>query len=103
MNKLIKFHYRILGTYGTCQAVSVAQAVDRAKVSYLRAVMGLSPNSPRFRAEKSKLGAVRLTIDPNENRMIDLYRRFRDGDCSPDEVQELNQLRTILEDLAQKG
>jgi hypothetical protein len=104
MTKLITFRYTILGYTGTCVAVSVAQAIDRAKVDYLKTNLKIDPSSYRFRMEKSKISDVRLSLDPYyDAKFKKLYRTFQYGDCSQSEVDDLNQLRTITEDLSSKG
>lgn len=104
MTKLITFRYRINGYDGSCVAVSVAQAIDRAKVDYLKCQLKLDPSNYKFRIEKSKIDNVKLQLDPYyEKKFKTLYRTFQYGDCSASEVEDLNQLRTIINQLKENS
>lgn len=104
MTRLITFTYTINGHVGSCVAVSVAQARDRAKVDYLKTVLKLDPGAPKFRFEKSKLQDVSVALSPYyDSKFKKLYRDFQYGDSTQSEVDELNQLRTIIKDLSSKG
>jgi hypothetical protein len=101
MNRPLHFLYSIQNYGGRCYGVSVAQALDRAKVDFIRAFLGVDPKSPKFRVEKSKLKevSVRLELAPvHYARHAWLYRTFKDGELTQVEVAELETLRTIIND-----
>ena len=98
MQRPFTFFYTLDGFEGTCFAPSVEQAIDRAKVDYLKS-FGTDPHSPTFRLEKSKLrdAEVKLKLAPAHlARHQTLYKAFKDGDTSEREVQELEALRSII-------
>jgi hypothetical protein len=98
LHRPFTFSYSIDGFEGSCFAVSVEQALDRAKVDYLKS-FGIDTSSPTFRLEKSKLQSktVKLSLKPAHiARYRELYRAFKDGDTSEREVKELEALQLIL-------
>lgn len=95
------FFYSILGTDGDCDCVSVAQAINRAKVRYLYKRHGVKTTSPDFARYMAGLRdtPVRVELDSaHVRRMVELYRSKKDGDISKAEDQELKTLSTILRD-----
>lgn len=101
MTTSLKFHFSyLIGlTRGTCVAVSAKQAIDRARVDYLKTTKNIDSNSPRFRLEKSRLNNIPVILhlaDEHLKRYTHLYRAYKDGDCTPAETQELLQIQSIL-------
>jgi hypothetical protein len=54
MSTLVSFNYTYHGAEGSCSGISFAQALDHAKLDFLRQ-RGISLNHPKFRIEKAKL------------------------------------------------
>lgn len=101
MPRPLQFLYSIQNYGGHCHGVSVAQALDRAKVDFVRVFMGVDVNSPKFRVEKSKLHdtSIHLELAPiHYTRHAWLYRNFQYGDLTQAEVTELETLRKIIND-----
>jgi hypothetical protein len=101
MTRPFQFLYSIQNYGGICQGISVAQALDRAKVDFVRAFLGVDINSPKFRLEKGRLrdASIHLELAPmHYNRHTWLYRNFQWGVLTQSEVTELETLREIIND-----
>jgi hypothetical protein len=96
------FLYRIGTVSGTCSAVSVAQAKDRAKVDYLKTWENITPSSPRFKLSKSKLTDVSVEVElaqHHRTRYSQLYKIMRDGDYNATEKAEFDQLNNLINNI----
>lgn len=99
MTTPIPFGYRLFGTTGTCYGVTVSQAIDNAKVRYIRATQGIGPSHPMFRKFKAQLsGAPVLLVLTQEvyQRFRTLYKAKKDGDLLSSEDAELKALTQIV-------
>jgi hypothetical protein len=84
MSTLINFDYTYQGAEGHCQGVSFKQALDHAKLDFLKN-RGFTLKHPKFLLEKSKLkdAPFSLRLSPlSARRYQELYLAFREGQLS---------------------
>ena len=99
--KVIIFEYRMFGYSGICYGVSAAQALDNAKVRFLRQAYGITVKDASFRGRKAGLSGSPITLrltDDVSRRFVQMYRSFKDGDLPTVDLDEFNQLSNIIRD-----
>ncbi len=78
MKPLLHFGYTLNGHKGICWGVSIAQALDNARLHYLKDTMGITEKHPKFKINKLALSEPVLTgngLTPLENaRLGELLR-----------------------------
>lgn len=98
------FSFTIEHFGGTVHAVSVAQAVARAKAIFVRDGLGYAINTDSFKAAVARLRVVpvRLTLDPiARQRFSELYReQYQIGITNPHDQAEFTQLESIVNKLS---
>lgn len=97
---MLHFIYIYKETKGVCFAKSVAQAIDRIKVNYL-AAHKITPSSPSFRLEKSKLTPpwrIALALE-DEAKFKRLYVAAREDFISADEREFMDTYKQATHDL----
>jgi hypothetical protein len=100
---LLRFEYTLLNHSGTCYAVSVAQALDRARSDYAQACMNSGPpGTSGFRLAKSKLAAYTpiLTINSIHLKTAErIYRELKDGVSNQHDLDTADHINRVVKDL----
>lgn len=94
------FDFQYGSLQGTCSGVSFAQALDRARLDVLRQ-RGVRVGDYKFRIEKSRFDDQPFRFKTSErtvNRYRQLFRGFQQGQLREQELEELRQMQTILQD-----
>jgi len=97
MSKELTFTWNRDGAEGDVSAVSFPQALDRAKVQFLKK-RGCGPGTAKFRINKEelrdrffKIGLSPLTFQ----RYKELYLGFKEDQLSPADLEELAQFQSF--------
>ena len=99
--KIYQFEYKIYDKTGECFGVSVGQAMNNAKVRYLKDASNIRPDHYKFRSMMSMLKSAPITIRLDRKSVAhfrSLYRSAKDGDLLPSELNELDSLLQIITD-----
>jgi len=97
--KWIGFEWSFRGDSGEVTAVSFPQAVERAKVAWLRQ-HNIGPQSRNFKAEMHNLhdSPFRLKLNVESfNRFLALYKSFQQGEINAEGKADLRQFQSIIQ------
>lgn len=96
----IGFDFTYQGAEGQCHGVSFSQALDHAKLAFLK-VRGVGVTHPKFRIEKAKLkdAPFFLKLSPiSARRYQELYLAYREGQISEAGKANLACYQSIIKD-----